>query len=795
MRIATALSIAFALSALAGPAAAQPASDYVSDIAGYVAAMKSVLAEAGIEVTRIDSPANELLVIYRVTEPATEPRFALGAVLCVAQPLAQNAQFIRARNVENGRRLLELRVPPTQLKSSLLSVVTDAQLAEIEALRAEVFARSGTEQVVIPAATETSPPSSPVTIVRQGEAQAGEAAGAATSIAAGAPSAEGAAAPEAATPAEALSEAEAQQLATDLIGRLQASGLENLSIGRDAAGQWIVGLENRTFRSDIVAVDVALREVAATLPPGRIMLRMKRHDVAISHIWVDLADYIRERAGMASPEALSETWEVNPGPGSPVEPVTILAADNDSFGRTDVLLRPGLEYQIGLESDPFVEDLYFIPTARTTWATGVWSEMRAPVRVTEGVSTALDRALLSCVCRPTDRLLATASAGRFDQFYYGYYGEVQWDNENNLFGAVGSLTDIESNYNPFGKEFRGFVYYQHNWGQMGLNSRLGWGKFHETDDPGIALSLRRRFGESEVEARAVRSDAGDEGLVFRLTLPLGPQRAADPADLRLRADPRLNVDYSSDFVAGGNYLQGSNDLESFRGELQAAYLQHHGVGSQRDQRVAPTEWEASPSFEGNSGLMRIPTADAIADGTLLAGISYMDREHSKVISDDTDAMPVFVGAGFLPNLELIGRLTFFHDVKAFDWPYNLDRSFNVHYRLMPQKGWTPAVAIGAQDVTFGTTTSFLGKAEYVVGSWEHADWRLHLGAGSGRYDPAFAGVEWAVPGRHRVHLMTEYDSEFVNAGVRLLEDWGSVNLSLLGMSELTGAVSFNTQLR
>ena len=193
--------------------------------------------------------------------------------------------------------------------------------------------------------------------------------------------------------------------------------------------------------------------------------------------------------------------------------------------------------------------------------------------------------------------------------------------------------------------------------------------------------------------------------------------------------------------------------------------------------------------------MRIPTADAIADGTLLAGISYMDREHSKVISDDTDAMPVFVGAGFLPNLELIGRLTFFHDVKAFDWPYNLDRSFNVHYRLMPQKGWTPAVAIGAQDVTFGTTTSFLGKAEYVVGSWEHADWRLHLGAGSGRYDPAFAGVEWAVPGRHRVHLMTEYDSEFVNAGVRLLEDWGSVNLSLLGMSELTGAVSLNTQLR
>ena len=121
MRTRTALIIALALLALAGNAVAQPASDYVSDIAGYIAAMKSVLAESGIEVTRIDSPGNELLVVYKVTQASTQPEFALGAVLCVAQPLAQNAQFIRARNVENGRRLLELTVPPGQLKSSLLS--------------------------------------------------------------------------------------------------------------------------------------------------------------------------------------------------------------------------------------------------------------------------------------------------------------------------------------------------------------------------------------------------------------------------------------------------------------------------------------------------------------------------------------------------------------------------------------------------------------------------------------------------------------------------------------------------
>ena len=160
----------------------------------------------------------------------------------------------------------------------------------------------------------------------------------------------------------------------------------------------------------------------------------------------------------------------------------------------------------------------------------------------------------------------------------------------------------------------------------------------------------------------------------------------------------------------------------------------------------------------------------------------------------TDAMPTFIGAGFLPNLELVGRLTFFHDVKAFNWPYNLDRSFNVHYRACGQRGWLPAVAIGAQDVSYGTTTSYLGKAEYIVGTWERADWRLHLGAGSGRFDPVFAGVEYAVAGEHEIHLMTEYDSDFVNAGVRFIGDWGSVDVGLLGMSRLTGAVTFETTL-
>ena len=108
----------------------------------------------------------------------------------------------------------------------------------------------------------------------------------------------------------------------------------------------------------------------------------------------------------------------------------------------------------------------------------------------------------------------------------------------------------------------------------------------------------------------MRSEGGDEGLYFELTTPLGPRRSSRPELVRLRTDPRVSVDYTSDFTQMGDYLQGSHDLQSFRGQLDAAYLQHHGnLPAPGADLVAEEGWPAAPSLEGTSGLMRIPTAD------------------------------------------------------------------------------------------------------------------------------------------------------------------------------------------
>ncbi|MEA3402430.1 MAG: YjbH domain-containing protein, partial [Armatimonadota bacterium] len=365
------------------------------------------------------------------------------------------------------------------------------------------------------------------------------------------------------------------------------------------------------------------------------------------------------------------------------------------------------------------------------------------------------------------------------------------------FGVAGSMTDLELDLDPTDKYESAFAYYQHDWGELGLKSRLGYGQFLESGERGFALSLRRRFGESVLETRAVRTEGGGEGLMFELSVPLGPRRSSSPETVRPRLDTAFRADYVSDFNVQGDYLQGRHDLESFRGEISPAYVQEHGERLIDGEEAEAQGWPAAPSWEGTSGLIRIPTADVAPDARLLTGISYMDADHSKVAGTRTDAMPTYIGVGFLPNLELIGRLTFFHDVKAYNWNYNLDRSFNVHYRLNRQRGeWFPALAVGGQDVTFGTTTSYVGKAEYLVGSWRRDHIRLHLGLGSGRLDPLFGGFDFALGDDHKVHLMADYDSDYFNTGLRwFMGDWGTASVGLLGLEDLTGSVTLQTKLR
>jgi len=215
------------------------------------------------------------------------------------------------------------------------------------------------------------------------------------------------------------------------------------------------------------------------------------------------------------------------------------------------------------------------------------------------------------------------------------------------------------------------------------------------------------------------------------------------------------------------------DLRRFRGDLSLPYVRRHpehlfgGI-------AAPTRRErwVAPSFEGTTGLIRIPTADVTPDGHYVLGTSFIPKQQTSGLhAGKSRSEPAYATVGFLPNLELSLRLTFYPDVgshfdgRDVDWPYDLDRSLAAQYRLRRQHGWLPALGVGMQDINVGEDSSKVGRAAYLVASHQHGPLGLHLGTGTGRFEGVFGGVELDLG--NRVRLLAEYDAEDFNAGLRV----------------------------
>jgi hypothetical protein len=770
-----------------------------------MAAARSELEALGVVWREMELRKGYLYVAY---ENRGEERdtFVLACLLMLARPLAQGTEAIQVVGFHKEKRLFDLTVPPASIDDVYSADLSAEELARARGIAQRCLAKAGAG-VQGPSLGEAGPPG--VAAGEVGQARAPEGAPKAveaperTRAAATPPARPG---PEATPPAAVSGQAagpapshdltpgQERELAQALLTALTKTAVENVQIGVDAQRRWFVSFENRTYRTDLAAVGAAFEALGKLLPVGQLVVQVKRDAVPVCSVTVDLSDYARLEAGLLPPVELARRWDVEPGAQGVKGPVRILAEGNASYRRVDVSLRPKFHYEIGREFDPFQSDLFLLSKAETTLAPGWRASALASSQLTSGHGTRMDTAVLTHTRWVSERLLATGSVGLLREGIYGWYGEMQWDLGTDRLGVVGSAL---GDHLGGAEATQAFGYYEREFGALALTTRIGYGRFLESGQSGGAVSLVRRFGESSVGGQAVRNSEGDEGLNFWVQVPFGPHRASDPAALRLRTAPFLEEDYHSNAIAQGDYLQGDYDLRRFRGELTAPYVRAHGeriVGG-ASPREQPS-WPVAPSFEGTSGLLRIPTADVAPDGQVSLGVAWIDRNHSKATAR-TSVMPLYGSLGLLPNLEIVTRLSILHDVESDfrDWPYAMDRSFSLHYRVLRQTKSMPAVAIGAQDVQFGTRSSYIGRAEYVVGTWQQGDWRLHMGAGKDRLGSVFGGLDWNL-WRHRAHLMAEYDGDYVNVGARLfLGSWGSVDVGALGLSGLSGAVVFHTLLR
>jgi len=337
-------------------------------------------------------------------------------------------------------------------------------------------------------------------------------------------------------------------------------------------------------------------------------------------------------------------------------------------------------------------------------------------------------------------------------------------------------------------------YYEHEFGNLGLTIRATAGQCADYIDPTGLVELDRRFGESTLSAGLTVHSPVREGIV-RVTVPFGPRRVDDPGPLRLRTSDYLALNYFTDRgTPGTEMLRGDHDLRAFRGELTGPYLTADSR-RQASQRRAMSEqnWIAGPSHEGISGLIRIPTADVIPDGSYRIGASFIASDYTRGgYTGRSDMIPTFVNVGLLPRLELAFRLSIFPDIEPLrfpNWHYSTDRSIFAHYQLWPQHGNLPAVAVGAQDIGFRDDAQVVGRAEYIVATQQVGLFRMHLGQGTKRLSGLFGGAEYRIA--PNLALIGEYDTDWFNYGLRAAPDrsW-RVDLTLTDSSAIGGAVSY-----
>lgn len=155
--------------------------------------------------------------------------------------------------------------------------------------------------------------------------------------------------------------------------------------------------------------------------------------------------------------------------------------------------------------------------------------------------------------------------------------------------------------------------------------------------------------------------------------------------------------------------------------------------------LAPVAWSApdkepefrplpktSLNFYGSPGLIDMPSAEMLHDGTLATTIGYFGGQTRTTLTFQA-----------LPWLSASFRYNGINDLNLFGFSTYYDRSFDVRFRLLKETRLRPAVTLGLQD--FAGTGVYAG--EYIVATKNFALPALNGGRGTGRLKVT-AGLGW-----------------------------------------------------
>jgi len=174
----------------------------------------------------------------------------------------------------------------------------------------------------------------------------------------------------------------------------------------------------------------------------------------------------------------------------------------------------------------------------------------------------------------------------------------------------------------------------------------------------------------------------------------------------------------------------------------------------------------SSSFQGYTGIINIPTAEVMRDGKIEFQISnQVDATRIRDSRDEYTAKHYFVNFGFLPNLEITGRLANIeYKVPPGNYDFlDRDLSASFKYQIPFYHQYLPKIAIGIQDINGNDRYN----AKYIVASKQYSFFRGTIGYGfaSQRLDGLFAGAE--LKANDWFYLLSEYDSKDTHLGLKV----------------------------
>lgn len=215
------------------------------------------------------------------------------------------------------------------------------------------------------------------------------------------------------------------------------------------------------------------------------------------------------------------------------------------------------------------------------------------------------------------------------------------------------------------------------------------------------------------------------------------------------------------------------------------------------------------TVSGVPGYITVPSATFHDDGTVVFGAAFLPRRHLPYTGYARDAVAIYTSLTFLKFMEVDLRVT-----RQLNLPegsrHVVDRVPTVRFRILQEKKWLPAVAIGFHDfltsLESGEAHHFGASYVAVTKHFNLAGDRVRIGATAGLGTPRFlwknseltgpfGGLSIGSPRIPWLTVLADYDGSTMNAGIRAdLFRRLTLTAATLGFDTFTGGLSYRFNL-